>query len=964
MILFLFFCSGATALIYEVVWSKYLALMFGSTIQAQTVVLAVFMGGLALGNWLIGGRADFLRRPLAAYGYLEVAVGLYAFFFDFFYDRADKVFVQLGSGHLDQTLLLLGLKGTLSFCLLILPTIFMGGTLPLLAAWLQKETSDAGRRSARFYSVNSLGAVAGAGLAGFFLVNQLGMVSTLQATALANIAVGGVAMLISRRTQWQGEARPSVRTENVDSLEGEPHSRLMWACTIVAITGGISMGLEVLATRSLSMIFGASLQSFAVMLMAFILGIGVGSAVMASPRLNRLQNPNTTITLLLATAFSVAVYIISLEKWAIIYAKARSGLASTEMGFFFHEILTCLIAVIVLGIPAALLGSVLPLWIRIISGSTSTLGNRVGRLLTWNTIGAVVGVLLTGFFFMPTLGVRGALGTFAVLLSLVAGVTAWFNRQQRPATFSVALAGVLVWICLSRGNEWRDVLASGVFRLRTADVPWNLLDTRRKFIDLLFYEDGPDATVSVETGSKLNSSKETVLRVNGKPDASTEGDLSTQLLLANLPMMARPQAKDVFVLGFGSGITAGALLNHPIDHLTIAENCRPVLHAAKIFEPWNHGALTNARTRVFYEDGRTVLKLSPQRYDIIVSEPSNPWVAGIGSVFSKEFYQIAAQRLKDGGIMAQWFHLYEMHDGIAFLVLRTFASVFPFVEIWDSQEGDLILLGSKSAWKSTPEIYREVFSRDPPRQDLAQIGLKTPETILTRQIASQRTAVAIAGDGPIQSDAFPVLEYAAPKAFYIAAFAQQLFLFDERTWQTALAPSEKNAALGSIPKEDLDAVFAKYTFSNRELLQYMNWRRANLGSDGKHGVYPINPYFPAVFRPPESYPTIAEIPPMSGPEATQLLQAQAMIFSQGSRWQEGVRLIETVLQSRIAAKDQPTTFDWLPGHFAALAARTYLTRGDAESARRLLGFGLKIVPTDAQLLYLQRIVDRQQKANG
>ncbi|MBI4660775.1 MAG: fused MFS/spermidine synthase [Verrucomicrobia bacterium] len=958
MILFLFFCSGATALIYEVVWSKYLALMFGSTIHAQTVVLAVFMGGLALGNWWIGGRADLLRRPLKAYGYIELLIGLYAFAFPILYANADKVFVRCGAGLLDHGLLLLGFKGLLSMALLLAPTILMGGTLPLLAAWLQKESAEAGRRSARFYSVNSLGAVAGAGLAGFTLVRQLGMVSTLQMTGLANVMVGAAAIWLSQRARPAEEIQQPSLSGAAVPPENMPSASFAWACALVAVTGGVSLGLEVLASRSLAMIFGASLQSFAVMLMAFILGIGAGSAVISSPRFNRAAVPTLTTSLLLCAAFSVAAFLVSIEEWAIFYAKARTGLASTNAGYFFHEILTSMIAIAVLGLPAGLLGSILPLWIRILSGSTTTLGKGVGRLLTWNTLGAVIGVLLTGFILMPNLGVHGALGAFAVVISLFAGVTAWLHQQPRAACFSVALAGVVIWISFSQGGEWKHVLASGIFRLRTAEVPWNLLEQRRKFVDLVFYKDGPDATVSVETGSKLNGGKDRVLRVNGKPDASTQGDLSTQYLLAHLPLLARPQSQDVFVLGFGSGITAGALLNHPIERVVIAENCRPVLEAGSIFEPWNRGVLTNSRARVHLEDGRTVLKLSAQQYDVIISEPSNPWVAGVASVFTQEFYEIASSRLKEGGIMAQWFHMYEMHDGIAFLVLRTFAKVFEHIEIWDSQEGDMILLGSHRPWPSSSEAFREAFFRGGVREDLERIGIKSPETLFARQAASQRTAFAIAGDGPIQSDAFPVLEYAAPKAFYIGAFAQQIFLFDERTWQMALAPAEKRLLLSSMPDEVLFPTFATYTFSNRELLQYLQWRRSSLRNNEGHEVYPASPFLPVVFRPEDSFPLIPEIPPNSTSEAEDLLVAQALIFARPTLWEGAVLSIEKILEARATEKDKPPIRDWLPGHFAATAARARLSHGDAEGARRAVELGLKIEPNDIQLLYLQRIINR------
>src|SRR5437667_1195547 len=263
--------------------------MLGSTAQAQTVVLAVFIGGLAVGNRLFGKRADRAKRPLAIYGYIEMAIGVYAFFFNSLYQFADINFVHFGTGRLEHRAWLLLLKGALSASLLVGPTILMGGTLPILAAWLQRRFPDAARCSARFYSINSLGAVFGAGLAGFCLVRTLGMVSALQLTALCNVLLGFAAVGLARG-QKRGEifhtdvARAS---SNWPGAEGRKAFRR--GCAVVALTGGVSMGLEVLASRSLVLVFGASLQAFAIVLMAFILGIGLGSAVIASPRIRRLQ---------------------------------------------------------------------------------------------------------------------------------------------------------------------------------------------------------------------------------------------------------------------------------------------------------------------------------------------------------------------------------------------------------------------------------------------------------------------------------------------------------------------------------------------------------------------------------------------------------------------------------------------------------------------------------------------------
>lgn len=957
IVLFLFFCSGAAALVYEVVWSKYLGLIFGSTIQAQTVVLAVFMGGLALGNRLFGAKADGLREPLAVYGYLEVTLGLYAFFFPQLYAAADAVFVVVGSPLLERSGFLLLVKGLLSAALLLGPTILMGGTLPLLASWLRTASSEPGRYSARFYAVNSLGAVFGAWLAGFLLVRTLGLVSTLQMTALLNVAVGITAVGIARRSQ-EVPARQEKAVSNAIAAVPWSRSQLLWASGLVAGTGAISMGLEVLAARSLTLIFGASLQAFAVVLIAFILGIGAGSMAISSPRAARFAKPGASIACLLYGAFFVAAFVVGIEEWTIFYSIARTGLAATPIGYVYHQILIGLIAIVVLGIPAAMFGSILPLWIRLASSSTGALGNCVGRLLTWNTAGAVFGTLLAGFVVMPVFGLRNALICFAILASALAGGTAWFHQQRRAAAFSALFSGVLLWIAASGADGWRHVLSSGVFRLRAQEVTWNLMEQRRDQIDILFYEDGADATISIETRTEKNPENEVVLRVNGKPDASTVGDLSTQYLLAHLPMIAKPDSKSVFVLGFGSGITAGALLGYPVEEIVIAENCRPVMKASEHFEPWNRRVLHDSRTRVYPEDGRTVLKLSPRIFDVIISEPSNPWMAGVANVFSQEFYSLAAKSLADDGIMAQWFHIYEMHDGIVSLVLRTFASVFPYVEIWDSQEGDVILLGSQRPWDSSPSAIAQVYDLESPREDLEKIGLDTPEIVLARRVASQLTASAIPGDGAIQSDGFPFLDFAAPQAFFIGAIAQDLFRFDERTWQSVFVPTPIREALASRAGTLMEQTFSYYTLGNRELWNYLTWRKDSVTADGTHPVYAVSPYLISVFRPPDSFPSVAEIPPNATVEATRLLEAQTQLLTQPGDWERAVLTIETELRNLTSKTNQTVTLDWLPGHFAGIACRARFAAGDLDGARRVLELGLKAHPEDPQLSYLRRVLSK------
>jgi len=963
-VLILFFCSGATALVYEVVWSKYLSLMFGSTVQAQTVVLAVFMGGLALGNRLFGALAGRAQRPLAIYGWLEIGIGLYAVAFRPLYGWADEWFVRLGSGLLGNSAALLALKGTLAVGLLLGPTILMGGTLPLMAAWLQKVRDDPGRRSARFYSVNSLGAVFGSFLAGFYLIRELGLVVTLQMTALANVLIGLAAIVLARfpaRAPAKVEADLNtpgnvVETAADSAVGGGDVVWLRSGCLVVALTGAVSMGLEVLAARCLALIFGASLQAFALVLMAFILGIGLGSAVAASPRWRRPQPELTTMALLLATAGWVGLFVGTIEDWVFAYRVVKSGLAATTTGHVLHQLFVAAVSFVVLGVPAALLGAVLPLWMRAGASGGTGLPARVGRLLTWNTMGAVSGVLATGFVLMPAAGLRGAFVALALALCTVALVLALGLRARGWMLAAGGLGLGLTVMAGLTGGHWRHALSSGVFRLRETEVDRSAAALRKQHTKLLFYEDAADATVVVEQGDGVGESDQLALRINGKVDASSKGDLCTQYLLGHLPMLARPESKEVFVLGFGSGVTAGALLTHPLERLVIAENCAPVLRAAKWFEPWNRGVLSNRLAQAYREDARTVLKLGGQRYDIIISEPSNPWMAGVGSVFSREFYELCASRLKPGGIMTQWFHVYEMSDDIVNMVLRTFTSVFPHLEIWDSGTGDIILLGSQRPWPGGLDNFRRVWERPLAVADLSAIGLDAPETLWVRLLASQRTAFAIPDNGPVQSDEWPLLEYDAPKAFFLGRHAKVLEQFDERTWQHPLADPVRRQILQTLTDQQLDRIFHEFSSVNGDLTRYLDAREKGMDQMDR-GLFVGIRLIPSVFRPPQPRGANVFLPEDASPQLARLLTAERLLEAMPERWEEFVGVIEEVLirHGRDSVREKAP---WSPGHYIAVAARACLQHGDYARARKILSLSAEL-GRPREVRHLERILQRE-----
>ncbi len=955
MVFILFFFSGATALVYEVVWSKYLSLMFGSTIQAQTAVLAVFMSGLALGSWIFGRVASSLANPLRAYGWMELGIGVYGFLFVTAYLDADMLFVFLGSPLLGHTSLLFLLKFALSVCLLVIPTLLMGGTLPLIAEWLRRRGVEAGSWSTGFYAVNTLGAVVGAGLAGFALVQLLGLERTLWLTGAVNGAIGVAAIRLSNRKPWHTDSPAQASAKDPHSFAAGPGFP-MAGFALVGLSGAMSMGLEVMASRTLALVFGASLQAFATVLMAFILGIGIGSIVVASPLLKSRSPYDTSCALFLAASAWLGAFLLGIERVATLYHQALSGLARNEVGYNFQLALTALISIVVLGVPASMLGAVLPTWIRHAARHVATLSHQVGRLLFWNTVGSVAGVLLAGFVLMPLLGLRGAFACTAIALSLAALAIAW--RGQRPGWMTLGLGVVTMTLVAAAlgGDDWRLVMSAGVYRMRHVDARTDIKAYRREHTRLLFYEDAADATVSVEKDGEHgpdDPSSQVLLRINGKIDASSHTDLSTQYLLAHLPMCARPGSRDVFMFGLGSGITARALLGHPIQHLSIAENCEPVLRAAKWFEPWNGGALNNSRTHVWGEDARTVLKLSPQLYDVIISEPSNPWTVGIGSVFSMEFYDLAASRLKDGGIFVQWFHVYEMNADLAAMVTRTFSLAFSHVEIWDTFAGDVVLMGSNKKWASNPSVYRTVFERELPRKDLEQIGIPTPELLWARQLASQRTAGAIPGGGVIQSDGFPVLEYDAPRAFYIGENSDFFSRFDERTWQSDLASANKRKTLAALDDLAVFRMFQKNSSLNPSLMKGLVQTSRSQDSDWLAGFGQM----PFALRPANRVPPKLNFPPGMNDRLMHLLRACATIQGKPAATREASQEIARILET-IKVVPLPDRTPWTPEFFAGQAARGCIRAGDFKQAGELVMLGMYFSPDSPDLHYLSRIVNR------
>lgn len=787
-----FFASGFAGLMHQVVWSKLLVHVIGATAYAQAVVLAVFMGGLAAGaRW--GGRvADRSGRPLRFYVLLEVGVALYCALLPVLTDAAAALYVPLAGVVFEQPGLTLGLRFGLAALLVLAPAAAMGATLPALARHVITRADETQQRVGTLYALNSFGAVLGAGVTGFVALPVLGLVGSVWSASAVNLLAAGVVLPGVRRERAHAEV---VARERMPTATPAPPGADRWTrhapLLALALSGFAAMGYEVLFIRVIGLSFGSSSHSFTIMLMAFIAGIALGSAWVSR---RRVSDP------LLWFGWSQVAVVLSLlaatplvSRLAYLTDVLRLEVRGTPAGYAVHHFGIAGLCLAMLLVPTACLGVGFPLVARIQAHGREDLGGRIGTTYAWNTVGNVLGVLVTSLVLLPALGLLGglhlnlALNAGAALLALAAAD----RRAPRRARAGWSAAGVLALasaLHATLGAGWLDPVRYARNHLRASREHLDLLAARghagfdawralytidaRRYRLLYFAEDS-HASVAVSEGQHLRS-----LLVNTKPDAGTSTDMGTQQLLGHVPLFARPDAADVLVIGYGGGFTVGSVLTHPVARVDVVEISPAVLGAHPFFADENGDALHDARVHVYVEDGQSFVRAVPRRYDVVVSEPSNPWIAGMGDLFTLEFFQAVRARLHDDGVFVVWFHTYDQSDEAIVLVMRTLAQVFPHVEVFhDVGYIDMIALASAAPLAPDFDAMEARFERPAVSDDLARIGVVNLAGVLLHHGVADERLRARLGDGPLNRARHQRLEYLAMRAFFDyqdSTFVEQL----------------------------------------------------------------------------------------------------------------------------------------------------------------------------------------------
>ncbi len=816
-VLLLIFISGAAGLVYQVAWMRQLQPAMGGSVYSVTAVLASFMAGLALGSAAISRVAARLKRPLAVYAGLELFIAGWGLLSPLLLSLAAPAFNVLhpaaGGGASDPALA--AWRFLLAFLLLLPPTLAMGATLPAVARFCRPiSRHSVGRLMGRLYAASSAGAVCGALGAGFLVLPALGLAGGCRLAALGNLAAAGGAWLLHRRRGTapgpvEGEA-PDGAASGVEPLRGVG-SRLRTVHLAALLSGAASMALEVAWSRNFALLFGSSVYAISLVLAAFIGGIALGAYVPS--RFFDRWGPGrvpAAAALALAAAFTALV------------AASGSVLPLVSLRLFWWSggapalayPLQLLLAGLILLPGTFCTGAAFPLLVRTLSVDGGRPPEQaLGTLYAVNTAGAVAGTVLAGFFVLPALGMeRTSLSGSALLALAAAGLLLGGRRRWWQPLLPLALVCLAALPVMLRPWD-QDLVTSGPFvyagiyreiaaldrawdpQRETAgeDRPWTtaaddpvaatpsgfqgLRELVRARGELIWHRQGADASVAVRRSATGTLS----LQINGKTDASTGGDMKLQLLSARLPLLLHPDPREVFLLGLASGVTLGALLEHPeVQRATCAEISPAVVQASRFFDAVSGAPLDDPRVELVVEDGRSVLqRTAAGSFDVIISEPTNPWIAGMADLFSVEFFRLCRSRLADGGLCCQWVQSYALETGDLRRVTATFGAVFPRATLWAEKAagGDYLLIG----FADGPQVRvtgREELARRMADPGLTWWGgmddLPAPLQLLGHLACDTAGLAGFCGGAPLITDDNISLEFSAPLALHRRTLAGNL----------------------------------------------------------------------------------------------------------------------------------------------------------------------------------------------
>jgi spermidine synthase len=752
----LIFASGLSALIYQTAWQREFRLVFGASTAASAAVVAVFMGGLGLGGWVIGPRADRNRNPLRLYAILEAVVALTAMATPTLLHLARRAYLGLGG-----TVVLGDLGGNavrllLATVVLLPPTFIAGGTLGAASRAVEHEGDPRRRGMAVLYGVNTLGAVAGCLAATFWLLEGLGTRSTLWLAALVNLAAAAVAAVLSR-----GAAPlPEAGSESAEAVATEtPPATARFVLAAACVVGFAFFLMELVWYRMLGPILGGTVYTFGLVLAVALAGIGCGGLLYGFAFRHRAASlTGFAATCLLESATVGLPYALG-DRLALLTDALRPP-PGAALGAYVGGWL--LVTAIVVLPPSIVAGAQFPLLVALLGRGRARVARHIGRAYLWNTIGGIAGALAGGFGLLPLLSAPGCWKAASLLLAALAVVAlALEGRGARSLIPALAGAGAVVaMLATAQGPTavWRHS-SIGVGRAKAplsagpnALIGW-VHDMRRAIV---WEREGVESSVAMQAIAALS------FVVNGKVDGNARNDAPTQVMSGLLGALLHPDARRSLVIGLGTGSTAGWLAAVPgMERTDVVELEPAILDVARMCGPVNHDAMDNPRVHVTTGDAREVLMASRERYDLVFSEPSNPYRAGIASLFTREFYDSVAQRLEPDGLFLQFLQAYDVDESTISEVVATLASVLPDVQIWQTHQTDLLLVASRKPLRLDAATLRARIREEPFATALQGAWRAAAlEDVLARFVAGPALAADLRERGPgLNTDDRNVVEF-------------------------------------------------------------------------------------------------------------------------------------------------------------------------------------------------------------
>jgi len=774
-LLSIFILSGFVGLIYQSIWSHYLGLFLGHAAYAQALVLAIFMGGMAAGAAWIARAGQKWRNLIRSYAVIEAIIGIFGLFFHIIYSGVaefsyETLIPALGSpAFIDAT------RWTIASLLILPQTILLGMTFPLMSGGLiRRFPGQDGSLLGGLYFTNSIGAAFGALIAVFVLLPKVGLHGAMVTAGILNLLVAFLAWYLAREPEPLAAVLSKTQAEAEQQFLKNPMLRVVLLGT--AFSGAASFIYEIVWVRMLGMVVGSTMHAFELMLASFIAGIALGG-LWIRKRADRTPSPLRVVGWMqifmgVCALASLGVYANSFAwvGWLI------NALSKTDGAYTLFHAGTATLSILIM-LPAAFFaGTTLPLFTVVLL--RAGLGERaIGRVYAWNTLGSIIGVFAAIHLLIPTIGLKLALCAAALLDLGIGLILLRWQADSNKEMIRFAIAAGLASVALIVGVRIPYdpmTLASGVFRHGRSQIA--------EGTKMLSYRDGKTASVSAfqaPTGV-------TTIATNGKPDAAMNlfadsnptDDEPTMVLLGALPLTMMDKPDNAAVIGFGSGLTTHTLLGDPrVKSVFTIEIEQAMVDGARAFGSRVARAYTDPRSHVVIDDAKAYFASQNKKFDLIISEPSNPWINGVGTLFSKEFYKFIPKHLNENGIFVQWIQLYEIDDELLGSILQALTPAFSDYSAWISNNTDLIIVASPNS--AVPNIdFKRLKEAKALNSELLRLGISTVENMNFRKVADAqllRAAATAYSNLPANSDYFPILSLHAPKTRFQSTTASAFF---------------------------------------------------------------------------------------------------------------------------------------------------------------------------------------------